>query len=280
MLKFYRSEGPKIFPEDRRLRHWLRSKYESKTLGERLAKFFETRTLSENSCCRLVIPTVRAVHGVAEVIVTAHSRDRTSFANITAVEAALASSAAPTYFDEAYVRDTVASQPYLDGGLWANNPVLPAIAEAVRHLNIPIDRIDVLSIGTMGNEVDFTEVLGKGKLEWAGQSADLFFAAQENAAAGIADCLLSPARHLRVNQQTPGEIKLDNTAAIEDMVLRGADVAKDSFVAVRSRFLDGFHAGTGGSRSRCSSTRDLDLTKRSASLNECIIANALSDVAQ
>lgn len=136
---------------------------------------FGNRKLSQDSLCRLVLPTVRAVHGEAEAIVTAHSPDRTAFASISAVDAALASSAAPTYFDEAIVDNAISVESYLDGGIWANNPVLPAIAEAVRHLKIPLNRIDVLSVGTMGNETDFTEALGKGKAGWAPTSADLFF---------------------------------------------------------------------------------------------------------
>lgn len=242
MLDFYLTEGPQIFPKDRKLRHWLKSKHDSDTLQRTLERAFGHRTLSKDSCCRLVIPTVRAINGESEVIVTAHSPDRTAFRDITAVDAALASSAAPTYFDEAVVDDSIAVQSYLDGGIWANNPVLPAIAEAIRHLRIPLDRIDVLSVGTMGNEADFTESLSKGKLGWAPTSADLFFAAQEHAAATLADALLSRARHLRVNQQTPTEIKLDDKEALDDMRQRGANVGKDSFIAVRSRFLDGFHA--------------------------------------
>ena len=241
ILDFYRTQGPKLFPKDRRLRHWLRSKHESATLRATLEEVFGNKRLRE-SCCRLVLPTVRAIHGEAEAVVTPHSPDRTGFSNISAVDAALASSAAPTYFDEAVVDSPIAPASYLDGGIWANNPVLPAIAEAVRHLKFPLDRIDVLSVGTLGNEVDFTESLGKGKAGWAPTSADLFFAAQEHAAAMLADSLLTLARHLRVNQQTPSEIKLDDKEAIDDMALRGANVGKDSFVAVRSRFLDGFHA--------------------------------------
>ena len=242
MLDFYLTQGPTIFPKDRKLRHWLKSKHESQTLRATLQSVFGARTLSKDSSRRLVIPTVRAKHGEAEVIVTAHSPDRVAFHDITAVDAALASAAAPTYFDAAEVQDDIVVHPYLDGGIWANNPVLPAIAEAVRHLRVPLDRIDVLSVGTMGNEVDFTESLGKGKAGWAPTSADLFFAAQEHAAATLADALLSRARHLRVNQQTPTEIKLDDTEALNDMAERGENVGKDSFVAVRSRFLDGFHA--------------------------------------
>lgn len=241
ILEFYRSNGPRIFPKDRRLRHWLKSKHESTTLRTSLQEVFGERKLRD-SCCRLVLPTVRAIHGEAEAIVTPHCPDRTGFFDISAVDAALASSAAPTYFDEAVVENPIAAASYLDGGIWANNPVLPAIAEAVQHLKVPLNRIDVLSVGTMGNEVDFSESLGKGKAGWAPASADLFFAAQEHAARMLADGLLTLARHLRVNQQTPTEIKLDDKEAIEDMASRGANVGQDSFVLVRSRFLDGSHA--------------------------------------
>jgi uncharacterized protein len=241
ILQFYKDKGPLIFPKDRKLRHWLKSKHDSSTLQAILEGVFGKSALKESSC-RLVIPTVRAIHGEAEAIVTPHSPDRTAFSKMTAVEVALASSAAPTYFDEAVVPNEIAVSAYLDGGIWANNPVLPAIAEAVRHLKIPLERIDVLSVGTLGNEADFTESLGKGKAGWAPSSADLFFAAQEHAAAMLADSFLSLARHLRVNQQTPSEIKLDDREAIGDMASRGANVGQDSFLTVRSRFLDGFHA--------------------------------------
>jgi uncharacterized protein len=241
ILEFYRSNGPRIFPKDRRLRHWLKSKHESTTLRASLQEVFGERKLRDSSC-RLVLPTVRAIHGEAEAIVTPHCPDRTGFFDISAVDAALASSAAPTYFDEAVVENPIAAASYLDGGIWANNPVLPAIAEAVQHLKVPLNRIDVLSVGTMGNEVDFSESLGKGKAGWAPASADLFFAAQDHAARMLADGLLTLARHLRVNQQTPTEIKLDDKEAIEDMALRGANVGQDSFVLVRSRFLNGLRA--------------------------------------
>lgn len=192
ILEFYRMQGPKIFPKDRSLRHWLTSKYKSQTLRSTLESILGTRKLSEESLCRLVIPTVRATHGKSEAIVTAHSADRTAFKDMSAVDAALASSAAPTYFDEAQYEGPVTVERFLDGGVWANNPVLPAIAEAVRHLKVPLDRIDVLSVGTLASEADFTSSLGKGKAGWALSSVDLFFAAQEHAATMLADSFLSP----------------------------------------------------------------------------------------
>lgn len=239
ILKFYKDKGPQIFPKDRKLRHWLRSKHESSTLRDLLQNVYGDKTLSDSSSCRLVIPTVRAKHGQAEVITTPHSQDRTAFRDMKAVDAALASSAAPTYFDESVWDGPITPELFLDGGVWANNPILPAIAEAVRHLKIPLDRIDVLSVGTLSSESDFTESLGKGKAGWAPQSADLFFAAQEHGALVLAESFLGPTQHLRVNQQSPLEIKLDDSEAIQELAERGNDVAKDSFAEVRSRFLDG-----------------------------------------
>jgi patatin-like phospholipase/acyl hydrolase len=241
VLDFYQQEGSTIFPPGRSVRHWLKSKHDADILRSTLTKIFKTGMLSQDSCCRLVIPTVRAAHGVAEVIVTAHSKDRTGFANCLAVDAALASAAAPTYFDEAAVHDTVSEECYLDGGIWANNPVLPAIAEAVAYLQVPLERIDVLSVGTLESESDFKEVLGAGKAGWAPEVSNLFFAAQESAAARLADAFLTKARHLRVNQQTKEPISLDNTGALKDMISRADAVGQDYFSAVRSRFLDGYH---------------------------------------
>lgn len=241
ILEFYEKKGPQIFPKDRKLRHWLKSKHDSATLRSLLTEVYGDKTLAADSRCRLVIPTVRAKQGQAEAIVTPHSPDRTAYRDISAVDAALASSAAPTYFDEVTFNGPVALETFLDGGVWANNPILPALAEAVRYLKIPLDRIDVLSIGTLSSESDFTEQLGKGKAGWAPHSVDLFFAAQEHGALVLAESFLGPTRHVRVNQQTPDEIKMDDAEAIQEMARRGNEAGKDHFAEVRSRFFDGQH---------------------------------------
>ncbi|WP_447650431.1 CBASS cGAMP-activated phospholipase [Pseudomonas abietaniphila] len=244
ILEFYKAKGPKIFPKNRGLRHWLNSKHDSATLRQLLREVYGDKKLATDSCCRLVIPTVKAKDGQAEAITTPHSPDRTGFRDISAVDAALASSAAPTYFDESAWDGPIVPENFLDGGVWANNPILPALAEAVRFLKIPLDRIDVLSVGTLSSESDFTDQLGKGKAGWAPHSVDLFFAAQEHGALMLADSFLGPTRHLRVNQKTPVEIKLDDTEAIQDMAARGNEAAKAHFAEVRSRFFDGQHADT------------------------------------
>lgn len=240
ILDFYTTKGPNIFPKNRKLRHWLKSKHDSATLRELLTGVYGDKTLASDSLCRLVIPTVRAKQGQAEAIVTPHSpRIVLLIVDMSAVDAALASSAAPTYFDESTWEGAVSIETFLDGGVWANNPVLPALAEAVRYLKIPLDRIDVLSIGTLSCERDFTDQLKKGKIGWAPHSADLFFAAQEHGALALAQSFLGPTRQLRVNQLTSVEIKLDDVTAINEMTTQGSEVGQEHFAEVRSRFFDG-----------------------------------------
>ena len=64
--------------------------------------------------------------------------------DIPLVEAILASSAAPTYFDPVYVGDSLLA----DGGLWANNPSILAVTEAVSKFQRSLDQIHILSVGT------------------------------------------------------------------------------------------------------------------------------------
>ena len=74
--------------------------------------------------------------------------------HIPAFVAALATSAAPTYFDpysSAYVDLNGLDKSFqnkVDGGVYANNPTLNGIVEAQKAFNIELKDISVLSIGT------------------------------------------------------------------------------------------------------------------------------------
>ena len=62
------------------------------------------------------------------------------------VDAVLASTAAPTFFEPAKVGDVY----YVDGGLCCNNPAFRAVG-LLADKGIPLDRIYVLSLSTAGN---------------------------------------------------------------------------------------------------------------------------------
>lgn len=74
--------------------------------------------------------------------------NRNGYKNIKMVDAALATSAAPTYFPP-YPIDSIEPRSFfVDGGTFANNPSMTAISEALSEANIK--DIQVLSLGTGG----------------------------------------------------------------------------------------------------------------------------------
>lgn len=56
ILAFYEEKGPQIFPKDRKLRHWLKSKHESATLRQLLTEVYGEKTLTADSHCRWSYP--------------------------------------------------------------------------------------------------------------------------------------------------------------------------------------------------------------------------------
>lgn len=240
LLDLYRANGPGIFPNG-----WSKGvfsrKYSSDPLRDALKRSRLQHLTFKDALRPLVIPTIEGMRGEAVILTTPHAADRTAHRDLSAVDAIMASAAAPTFFDEQEITNPIATIRYVDGGLWANNPILPAVAEATRYLNAPLDRIDVLSLGTMQSDLDLSGKLGGGKLSWGwdGGIVSLFFNAQETAADQLAMRLLQPTKFLRINDFTSNLTKLDDASMIEELASRGRVTGEKSFEAVRGRFFDG-----------------------------------------
>jgi hypothetical protein len=73
-----------------------------------------------------------------------------------------------------------------------NNPVLTAIIEAVCFLSVPMDQIDVLSIGTTTAPFNIANDRDAGILKWNVGMINLMFEAQAEAAAEEATRRLRP----------------------------------------------------------------------------------------
>ena len=238
LVELYRENATTIFPAKFGFPVLFSRKYATAPLREALERYFGDKTL-DSAHRPLVIPTVSAARGEAVLITTPHAPDRTGHRNLEAVQAVLASAAAPTFFADANVDGPIATGTYIDGGVWANNPVLPAIAEAIGYLGTSPDRIDVLSVGTMATEYDFSKALGGGVAQWGPRVSDLFFSAQETAAADMARTFLGEARLLRINAFTNTLVTLDDAGAVERLATRGQEIGQQTFTSVRSRFLEG-----------------------------------------
>jgi hypothetical protein len=146
ILKFYTASGTTIFPASQkwstRIKHYFTAKYSSDPLEEVLKAAFGDRLLG-HSRQRLVIPSFSALTGKIYVYKTPHDARFESDWRKSAVEVAMATSAAPSYFPPYIAPSYIA---HLDGGMWANNPTGNAVAEAVGILGVNPTQIRAQSL--------------------------------------------------------------------------------------------------------------------------------------
>jgi len=111
-----------------------------------------------------IIPTVCLTKGGPQIFKTSHHPNFSRDHRLKAVDVALATSAAPSYFPIAAIADGL----YADGGLYANSPDLIALHEAEHFVGADIADIRMLSIGTTTSRFSFAHDAGTrfGLLRW------------------------------------------------------------------------------------------------------------------
>lgn len=92
----------------------------------------------------LCIPSVEFNYALPKVYKTPHNKELYLDGEKEMWRVALATSAAPVYFPSV---DVFKDECNIDGGLWANNPTIIGVAEAIKN-NCKLENIKVLSIGT------------------------------------------------------------------------------------------------------------------------------------
>lgn len=165
----YMEKGGLIFPPRGRIGRavsWLRQTqryaYEREPLKDELLRIFGDTALAEAKN-RLCIPSFEGTHGEPWIYKTPHHPDykRDKFEKMVTV--GLATAAAPTFF--AALRNN--GYTMVDGGLWANNPVMNAVVDALACFTIDRRQIHVLSLGCGETtfKVDASKSLG-GLWQW------------------------------------------------------------------------------------------------------------------
>ncbi len=243
ILTFYEEHGPRIFHGNRFLR-WLRwfgtSKYSSTPLENALRGCFGDKRLGDSEK-RLVIPSLNLENGEVYVYKTAHHPRLERDYKEKAVEVALKTAAAPTYFP---TRHSSAGTPLIDGGTWANNPVGMAIVEGITLLDWPRNSLKVLSLGctTAPLKVNWGRSIPLGCLYWAPKLVDVFMHAQSHASLGTAKLLAGHENIIRIDPVVArGKFGLDKTKEIDSLRGIGASEARHALPKLREVFL-GDHA--------------------------------------
>jgi uncharacterized protein len=252
LLDFYERRGPVIFPTTGFGRKFWRSvhqvvspKYSGEVLHSELRAAFKGAKFGDSKV-RLLIPAYDILRARLFLFKTAHHSRFTNDIDIPAADVALATAAAPTYFQAAKIA-AHAGQGYVDGGVWANCPALAAVVESVSFLDKRLDDLDVVSIGTTFAPDSVKTLSGAGLFGWAPRIVNLLMNAQAEAARAQASLLVGEERFHRVDIATrPGDYNLDSSDQVKELAALGRSKAVEKAVLepVRSRFLDGQPAVT------------------------------------
>lgn len=217
-----------VFPAARR-RPWRRPRqltapiYDHHALRTALTNVLGERTLG-NSTKRLVIPAWDVQRGSVHIFKTPHNPRLTRDWRIPMVDIAMATSAAPLYFPAARVD----GHRLIDGGVWANNPSVVAIAEAVSMLNQPLSSIKVLNVGTIDQLMNHPKRLDRGGLlNWAKPIAPLILNAGSRGGQGIAEHLIGKDAYTRFDARVPGDLYALDSADPSDMAGLAASVSRE-----------------------------------------------------
>jgi uncharacterized protein len=185
VVELYREKGAAIFPEkvpsslfgvinqwrrrsdiNKRGAKALEAALESELKGVTIKRLWEERDIG------LAIPAVEMSRHRAWVFKTPHlpnSRDRDGGYTLTQV--CLASTAAPVFRSMAWLPnfDTEGAHVFVDGGLWANSPVLVGLIDAL-ELTSEGDVIEIFCLGTCpppsGDIISHENDTHRGFVEW------------------------------------------------------------------------------------------------------------------
>ena len=189
---FYKEHGHTIFPDRPLPLKWLqwletkllggkyffgqtfwKGKYSSEPLRKLLTDMFGVKTIgdSRNLLC---IPTYDITDARPWVFKYDHT-DRSRDNGASYVDVALATTAAPTYLPIHEILKYNNKQ-FVDGGVWANNPTLVGVIEAIKFFltdGSAFDSIDVMSVSSLS--IQEGQPTGwRRRRSFVGWRADLF----------------------------------------------------------------------------------------------------------
>lgn len=250
ILSFYKDQGPEIFPSGgflggwiREVRHLFGPKFSTDQLRKAIESVVGDKKLGD-SRCRLVIPAYDVDQGRVYLFKTAHHPRFQVDVKVPAVDVALATSAAPTYFP---AHEVAWHGTYIDGGVWANCPVMVGVTEALDFLGQDPQDVHLLSISTTNYpfRISSSKRMG-GILNWNSTIIETLMFGQAQGAIAMARCLLRRGLFHRVDYDAvPHLYSLDNASLVNELIRlgRGIAVKKEHLNDVVGRhFLNGTKA--------------------------------------
>ncbi len=225
IVEFYLREGQKIFPRclgAKWFQHWAYRKFSPKPLIMALQSCFKDKCFGDSKK-RLVIPSYNLGEDDVYIFRTPHAERLRRDYKVPAWKVALATSSAPTFFPCTREVDNVR---LIDGGVWANNPMMVAIIEAFGTLNVPLSSLWAFSIGTSDAVSQRRKRLNSGGIiAWGLENAaiDVILRGQTIGTNNQATFLLGRDRVERLNPKVAAdEFALDGIHKVDDLIGKAA----------------------------------------------------------
>jgi len=148
---------------------------------------------------------------------------------------ALASSSAPIFFPGTQVSE---GDSHVDGGLFANNPALIGLTEAVRYFGQPLATIRILSVGAgeRAERIPYEKARRMGVWFWRTAAIEHMLIAQARISHEIALRLVDPEQYLRVNVPLERPYPLDDYDAAKNLIEPGGQAARVHYPDLIRRF--------------------------------------------
>ena len=187
ICRFYEEHGSKIFPSPnslyRKIKQTIfRGKYSDKYLKSIIEVFFEDHILADSNCL-LCIPSYDFTNGTFALFKYDHKEGNLSRHNrLKYSDVALCTSAAPTYFPLAQIKEENNTQ-FVDGGVWANNPALVGFTEGIRYFvgeGKAYESMQILSVASLNINSGNPPMLRRQRsfLDWSDSLFDLSLVGQ------------------------------------------------------------------------------------------------------
>ena len=218
-------------------------KYSSKILREIITDLIGEKTTLGQAKHPVIIPSINMTSGKIRMFKTPHYKDFIHDKNLKVVDIALATSAAPTYFDLAEVNGS----RYADGGLFANAPDLAAIHEITHYWGVDEKTINLLSIGALSSSYslspDIKNNMGIKDWIWISNTRliETMMSAQQQLTHQLLNHKIGENRYHRIDVELGREqsnlIALDNATveATKTLTGLGLESAKEHYVLLNKK---------------------------------------------
>lgn len=200
IVDFYMTDGRLVFPAARLGRlHRLRRPYNPEGLRDALGKVLGNKTLAQ-STVRLAIPAFDQTSNDVYLFRTPHLATLRRDHRELMVDVGLATTAAPTFLPAHHLRGL----RLIDGGVWANNPTMIGVVEAITGCGAHPGDVHVLNVGTTTEVVHRADRLDNGSpIWWIRAIVDVAFRGQALSATNHAGLLLPRGHVHRLDVSVP-----------------------------------------------------------------------------